>query len=88
MLPKIKVKHQSIMHDYLFEAAKKARVKQIKSQVAKYWVIFVILYFFSLKFKNHELKFRNHELQLHKNIILLKTQSYSLFLGSAKSSLK
>lgn len=36
MLPKIKVKHQSIMHDYLFEAARKAKAKQIKSQVSKY----------------------------------------------------
>ncbi len=25
------------MHDYLLEAAKKARLKHIKSQAAKYW---------------------------------------------------
>lgn len=36
LLPKIKIKHQSIMHDYLLEAAKKARVKQIKSQTHNY----------------------------------------------------
>lgn len=36
LLPKLKIKHQSIMHDYLMEAAKKARLKLIKNQVAKY----------------------------------------------------
>jgi hypothetical protein len=36
LLPKLKIKHQSIMHDYLLEAAKKAKLKHIKSQAAKY----------------------------------------------------
>jgi hypothetical protein len=36
LLPKLKIKHQSIMHDYLMEAAKKARLKLMKNQVAKY----------------------------------------------------
>jgi len=36
LLPKLKIKHQSIMYDYLLEAAKKARMKHIKSQASKY----------------------------------------------------
>lgn len=27
------------MHDYLLEAAKKARLKHLKSQAAKYWLM-------------------------------------------------
>lgn len=36
MLPKLKIKHQSIMHDYLLEAARRAKSKGIKSQTSKY----------------------------------------------------
>lgn len=35
------------MHDYLLEAAKKARMKHLKSQASKYWADFY-LDFFSL----------------------------------------
>lgn len=32
LLPKLKIKHQSIMHDYLIEAARKAKLKNVKNQ--------------------------------------------------------
>lgn len=34
------------MHDYLLEAAKKARLKHLKSQASKYWANFYLDFFY------------------------------------------
>lgn len=50
MLPKLKLRHQSIMHDYMFGSARKAQVIKAKTFKWFFMLIFSELYlFFDLK---------------------------------------
>lgn len=59
MLPKLKLRHQSIMHDYMFGSARKAQVIKAKTFKWFFMLIFSELYlFFDLKVEQY-FKFSN-----------------------------